>query len=137
MGRHQSNIKSNNQQNPSGSLSSAVLRMSSTVPQKRHRYRPGVRAMKEIRTYQRSTELLIRKLPFARLVREICLVNFTKPGQELRWSSSAMLALQEASEAYLVCLFEDANWCALHAKRVTIMAKDMALARRIRGTDRF
>lgn len=102
---------------------------------RRHRYRPGARAIKEIKQYQRSTDLLIRKLPFSRLVREICLTSFTRPGHELRWSASAVLALQEAAEAYLVGLFEDANYCALHAKRVTIMPKDMALARRIRGND--
>lgn len=107
------------------------------VPEQRHRYRPGMKAIKEIKLYQRSTELLIRKLPFSRLVREICQANYTRPGHELRWSQSAVLALQEAAEAYLVGLFEDANYCALHAKRVTIMPKDIALARRIRGADRW
>jgi histone H3/H4 len=101
---------------------------------RRHRYRPGMKALQEIKYFQRSTDLLIRKLPFSRLVREICQQNFVRPGYELRWSASAVLALQEASEAFLVGLFEDANFCALHAKRVTIMPKDLALARRIRGT---
>ena len=96
---------------------------------KPHRYRPGTVALREIRKYQKSTELLIRKLPFQRLVREIAQDFKT----DLRFQSSAILALQEASEAYLVGLFEDTNLCAIHAKRVTIMPKDIQLARRIRG----
>ncbi|KAK9905293.1 hypothetical protein M0R45_000345 [Rubus argutus] len=83
----------------------------------------------EIRKYQKSTELLIRKLPFQRLVREIAQDFKT----DLRFQSHAVLALQEAAEAYLVGLFEDTNLCAIHAKRVTIMPKDIQLARRIRG----
>nr|XP_020141107.1 histone H3-like [Microcebus murinus] len=85
--------------------------------------------LREIRRYQKSTELLIRKLPFQRLVREIAQDFKT----DLRFQSSAVMALQEASEAYLVGLFEDTNLCAIHAKRVTIMPKDIQLARRIRG----
>ncbi|KAM0046174.1 putative transcription factor Hap3/NF-YB family [Helianthus debilis subsp. tardiflorus] len=96
---------------------------------KPHRFRPGTVALREIRKYQKSTELLIRKLPFQRLVREIAQDFKT----DLRFQSSAVAALQEASEAYLVGLFEDTNLCAIHAKRVTIMPKDMQLARRIRG----
>ena len=96
---------------------------------KPHRYRPGTVALREIRRYQKSTELLIRKLPFQRLVREIAQDFKT----DLRFQGSAVLALQEASEAYLVGLFEDTNLCAIHAKRVTIMPKDMQLSRRIRG----
>ena len=96
---------------------------------KPHRYRPGTVALREIRRYQKSTELLIRKLPFQRLVREIAQDFKT----DLRFQSSAVVALQEASEAYLVGLFEDTNLCAIHAKRVTIMPKDIQLARRIRG----
>ena len=96
---------------------------------KPHRYRPGTVALREIRRYQKSTELLIRKLPFQRLVREIAQDFKT----DLRFQSSAVMALQEASEAYLVSLFEDTNLCAIHAKRVTIMPKDIQLARRIRG----
>nr|KAJ0198251.1 hypothetical protein LSAT_V11C700346720 [Lactuca sativa] len=95
---------------------------------KPHRFRPGTVALREIRKYQKSTELLIRKLPFQRLVREIAQDFKT----DLRFQSSAVAALQEASEAYLVGLFEDTNLCAIHAKRVTIMPKDMQLARRIR-----
>ncbi|XP_064408723.1 uncharacterized protein H3F3C isoform X1 [Latimeria chalumnae] len=91
--------------------------------------RPGTVALREIRRYQKSTELLIRKLPFQRLVREIAQDFKT----DLRFQSAAIGALQEASEAYLVGLFEDTNLCAIHAKRVTIMPKDIQLARRIRG----
>ena len=96
---------------------------------KPHRYRPGTVALREIRKYQKSTELLIRKLPFQRLVREVA----QEYKSDLRFQSSAVVALQEASESYLVSLFEDTNLCAIHAKRVTIMPKDMQLARRIRG----
>ena len=99
---------------------------------KPHRFRPGTVALKEIRKYQKSTELLIRKRPFQRLVREIAQeLNTGIDG--LRFQSTAILALQEASEAYLIGLFEDTNLCAIHAKRMTIMVKDMHLARRIRG----
>ncbi|XP_070937065.1 histone H3.3A-like [Macaca nemestrina] len=96
---------------------------------KPHRYRPGTVALREISRYQKSTELLIRKLPFQRLVREIAQDFKT----DLRFQSAAIGALQEASEAYLVGLFEDTHLCAIHAKRVTIMPKDIQLARRIRG----
>ena len=98
------------------------------------RFRPGTAALREIRKYQKSTDLLIRKYPFQRLVREIS--QKIKP--DFRYQSLAVLALQvrffeEVSEAYLVRLFEDTNRCALHANRVTITVKDMQLARRIRG----
>jgi len=96
---------------------------------KPHRFRPGTVALREIRRYQKSTDLLIRKLPFQRLVREIAQEFKT----DLRFQTPAILALQEATEAYLVGLFEDSNLCAIHAKRVTIMPRDMQLARRIRG----
>lgn len=96
---------------------------------KPHRFRPGTVALREIRKYQKSTDLLIRKLPFQRLVREIA-QDFKS---DLRFQGSAILALQEASEDYLVGLFEDTNLSAIHAKRVTIMPKDIQLARRIRG----
>jgi histone H3 len=96
---------------------------------KPHRYRPGTVALREIRRYQKSTELLIRKLPFQRLVREIAQDFKT----DLRFQSSAIGALQEAAEAYLVGLFEDTNLAAIHAKRVTIQPKDIQLACRLRG----
>merc|ERR1711904_165525 len=93
------------------------------------RYRPGTVALREIRKYQKSTDLLMRKLPFQRLLREVA-QDFKK---DLRFQASTIAALQEASEAYIVGLFEDTNLCAIHAKRVTIMPKDIHLARRIRG----
>ena len=96
---------------------------------KPHRYRPGTVALRGIRRYQKSTELLCRKLPVARLIREIAQDFKT----DLRFQASAIGALHEAMEAYLVGLFEDTNLCTIHARRVTIMPKDMQLARRIRG----
>lgn len=96
---------------------------------KAHRYRPGTVALREIRKYQKTTDLLIKKAPFQRLVREVAQDFKT----DLRFQSAAIMALQEASESYLVGMFEDTNLCAIHAKRVTIMPKDMQLARRIRG----
>lgn len=96
---------------------------------KPHRYKPGTVALREIRRFQKSTELLIRKLPFQRLVREIAQDFKT----DLRFQSSAIGALQESVEAYLVSLFEDTNLAAIHAKRVTIQKKDIKLARRLRG----
>ena len=101
----------------------------SAVPKKPHQYRPGTVALREIRRFQKSTELLIRRLPFQRLVREIA----QDLKGRLNFASGAILALQEAAEAYLVGLFEDTNLCAIHAKRITIMPKDIQLARRIRG----
>ncbi len=98
---------------------------------KPHCYRPGTVALREIRKYQKSTKLLIRKAPFQRLVGEIAF-DFKS---DLRMQSTAVLALQEVLEAYLVCLFEDTNLCAMHGKRVTITLKDMQLARRIQGED--
>ena len=99
---------------------------------KPYRYRPGTVALREIRKYQKSTDLLIRKLPFQRLVRHI--VSTYIPGHGgTRMQSTALLALQDAAEAFLVGVFEDTNRCAIHAKRVTIMPKDMHLAQRLRG----
>ena len=96
---------------------------------KPHRYRAGTVALQDIRHFQKTSALLIRKLPFQRLVREIAQDFKT----DLRFQSAAILCLQEAAEAYLVRLFDDANLCAIHARRVTIMPKDILLARRIRG----
>jgi histone H3 len=96
---------------------------------KPQRYRPGQLALKEIRRYQRSTELLIRLAPFQRLVREIAQTYH----RDLRFTASALAVFQEAAESYLVGLFEDTNLCSIHAKRVTIMPRDIQLARRIRG----
>lgn len=127
---------------PRKQLAAKASRMSNSAParkaapvaqgvKKPHRYRPGTVALREIRKYQKSTDLLIKKLPFQRLVREISQDFSTQ--DSIRYTKDAMTALQEASEAYLVGLFEDTNLCAIHAKRVTIMPKDMKLARRIRG----
>ena len=107
----------------------AAKKTAQATVKKPHRFRPGTVALREIRRYQKTTELLIRKMPFQRLVREIAQEFKT----DLRFQSSSVMALQEASEAYLVGLFEDSNLCAIHAKRVTIMPKDMQLAKRIRG----
>ena len=97
------------------------------------RLRPGEAALREIRRYQKSTELLIRKAPFQRLVRQVMNDMF---GDNFRIQTSALEALQEAVEAYMVGFFEDTNLCAIHAKRVTIMPRDMKLARRLRGEKR-
>jgi histone H3 len=96
---------------------------------KPHRYRPGTVALREIRRYQKSSDLLIPKLPFQRVVREIV----TSMLIDIRFQGTAILAIQLAAEAFLVGLFEDSILCAIHAKRVTIMPKDIQLARRIRG----
>ena len=136
------------------------------LDKKERRYRPGTLALKEIRRFQKTTDLLIRKMPFARLVRFIArdgvndsnvvsprstdalsdtdeprfpldsqvreISNELSP-EPLRYTAESLLALQEATEDFLVHLFEDCNLCAIHAKRVTIMPKDLQLARRIRG----
>ena len=98
--------------------------------QKPCRYWPGRVALREIWCYQKLTELLIRKLLFQQLVREIAQDLGKK---DARFQSGAIIALQEASEAYLIGLLEDSNLCAIHAKRVTIMPKDIQLACCIRG----
>ena len=95
-----------------------------TEQKKKQRLRPGMVALREIRRYQKSTELLIRKLPFQRLIQEIIFEH----KQDYWLAPAAAGALQEAVEAYLVGLFEDTNLCAIHAKRVTIMPKDIQLA---------
>ncbi|KAB1267121.1 histone H3-like centromeric protein A [Camelus dromedarius] len=110
----------------------------SSLPVRRRRHR----VLREIRVLQKSTHLLLRKAPFCRLVssrklpanpraREIC-VQFTR-GVDFNWQAQALLALQEAAEAFLVHLFEDAYLLSLHAGRVTLFPKDVQLARRIRG----
>ncbi len=96
---------------------------------KKFRFRPGTVALREIKKYQKATELLFAKAPFQRFVRAIC----DRIDGQLRFQVNALLALQEATESYLTGLFEDANLCAIHSNRVTVMKKDMLLARRIRG----
>lgn len=96
---------------------------------KPRRYRPSTVALREMRRYQKSTDLLIRKIPFQRIVREISTDFMTS----WRFQPSAMFALQEAAEAYMCTLFEDTTLCAIHADRVAVKPEDMQLARRIRG----
>ena len=99
---------------------------------KRH-YKPGTVALREIKKYQKAMTMMLPRAPFQRLVKSISQSYDT----DLRFQSQALLALQEAAEAYVVSLFEDTQLCAIHAKRQTIMKKDMELARRIRGDRNF
>jgi histone H3 len=94
-----------------------------------HRFKAGTVAMREIRKYQKTTDLLIRKLPFQRLVREVA----SQYKSDVRFQSSSILAIQESLENYLIGLFEDGSRCALHAKRVTLMARDLLLVNRIKS----
>merc|ERR1712105_223988 len=111
-------------------------RKSPAVTPRSRRYRPGTKALMEIRKFQKSTNLLIPKLPFSRVVREVALkVIREKKSDPLKFQVLALECLQEACEAFLVHLFEDTLLCAIHAKRITIMPKDMLLATRIRGDD--
>ncbi len=96
------------------------------------RYRPGTVALRQIRKYQKSTDLLIRKISFQRLVREI-VQNMHK---ELRFQSTALLALQEGAEAFLVEMFEKVNHIAIFGKRVTVMPRDIQLWKRVTDFDR-
>ena len=97
---------------------------------KPRRLRPGTKALQEIKKYQKTTDLLIRRAPFQRLVREVQL-NFSH--ETLRWENRALEALQVASEQYLIEILHDANLCTIQSRRVTIMVKDIQLARRLRG----
>ncbi|KAF8457158.1 histone-fold-containing protein [Terfezia claveryi] len=137
-GRKPTGRKSTGGKAPSGRRRSSGVAPGDPLPiARRRRYRPGTLALREIRKFQKSTDLLIRKLPFSRLVREIshdiAQAMDMIGADSLRWQSTAIQALQEAAEAYMVHLFEDTNLLAIHAKRVTIMQKDLQLARRIRG----
>ena len=116
---------------PQKQLATKVARKSAPATggfKKPHRYCPGTVALREIHRYQKSTELLIRKLTFQRLVRELT----QEVRGDLRFQSTSLLAAHEASEEYIVGLFEDTNLCAIHAKRVTIMPNDIQLSQRIR-----
>ena len=128
-------IKNRRKQQEQKRREDALRKNTGGVKKPRRRYRPGTLALLEIRRYQKSTDLLIKKLPFQQLVREIALDILPQTGfkGEIRFQSQAIMALQESAESYLVGLFEDTNLCAIHAKRVTIMPKDIQLARRIRG----
>jgi len=99
---------------------------------RKFRFRPGTVALREIAKYQKGTQLLLRKAPFQRLVRSLA----TAQKENLRWSASAVAALQEAAESHVISLLADTNLCSLHGKRVTIMSRDVQLARRLRG-ERF
>jgi histone H3/H4 len=120
-----------------GSRSAGTPRLTQAKPKRAEgsttraprRFRPGMRAIQEIRKFQRTTHFLIRRLPFARLVKEIT----TAYHHSLRWRVDAIEALQHSAEDYIVNLLTDANLCAVHARRVTIMPRDLYLARRIRG----
>merc|ERR1712223_1891543 len=100
---------------------------------KMRRFKPGTVTLREIKRYQKSTEMMLPRAPFQRLVRGITM----DMDHSLRFQSQALLALQEATEAYIVGVFEDTNLCAIHAKRMTVQKKDMDLARRIRGDRNF
>jgi histone H3 len=100
---------------------------------KPRRFKAGTVALREIKRYQKSNDLLLPRAPFMRLVKAIT----EETDHQLRFQSQAIQALQEATEAYIVGLFEDTNLCAIHAKRQTVMKKDMELARRIRGDRNF
>eukprot|EP01126_Amoeba_proteus_P011287 TRINITY_DN14538_c0_g1_i3.p1 TRINITY_DN14538_c0_g1~~TRINITY_DN14538_c0_g1_i3.p1 ORF type:complete len:165 (+),score=36.19 TRINITY_DN14538_c0_g1_i3:97-591(+) len=121
-------------QTPNRRLTKADIlpRPFSTTPVKKRRFRPGTRALMEIRKYQKTTELLIPKLSLARVVRDLANERCER-GETYRWASNALLALQTAAEKYLIQLLHDAQVCAFHAKRTTLMVTDFYLARRIRG----
>lgn len=91
--------------------------------------RPGQVALREIRKYQKSTDHVIRRMPFQRLVRDIA----KQVMPDAKFNSNALKAMQECTEMYISRLFEDTNLCCIHAKRKTLFVKDMALAKRIRG----
>ena len=98
---------------------------------KPHRFRAGTRALREIRHYQKRTDLLIRRRPFRRLIRQYLNEHPLGSGEAPRIQENAILALQEASEAMLIALLEDTNLCGIHAKRVTIQPKDIQLAKKL------
>ena len=106
---------------------------------KPHRFRPGTVALRQIRQQQKNVDLLVAKLPFQRIVRELA-TNVCKnnnginiPGDQIRFTASSMLALQQSAEAYMITLYEDCQLCAFHGKRITIMPRDMKLVRHLRG----
>lgn len=110
-------------------LTASALKRQRSGQARPHRFRPGTRSIMEIRRYQRTTNLLLRKAPFCRLVKEVTQIFH----HSLRWRVDAIEALQVAAEEFLIHLLEDANVCAIHARRVTIFPRDIHLARRIRG----
>jgi histone H3 len=120
---------------PRYQLATKAARAATGAVKTPYRYRPGTVALRKIRRYQKSTDLLIRKTPFQRLVREVLqdVKTHTFADKIQRFQAASVLALQESVEAFSIGLFEDANLCAIHARRVTIMPKDVQLSLRIRG----
>lgn len=117
---------------PRKQLATKAVKMSTSVTRgvmKPHHYTPGTNALLEIKRYQKSTKFLIRKLQFQRLVREIA----QDYKEDMRFHCSAIIEMQNVCESYLVGLFKDTVLCAIHAKRVTVIPKDLQLARRLRG----
>lgn len=115
---------------PNTELGDGIIeQQTQTKERKPHKYRPGTVALRQIRSYQRAVNLLIPKLPFQRLCRDIA--KDIRP--DLRFQAAAVEAIQESAEAYIISVFEDANLCAIHARRVTMMARDIRLARRLRS----
>ena len=126
---------------PRKHLSQKLLRWDTPATggyRKPHQYQPGILALREIRRYQQSTECLIKRTPFQKIIREISQeyqVCPDGPGTpvQVHFQSTAIAALQEAAENFIVGLFEDVSLLAVHAKGVTVMPKDIRLALRIRG----
>lgn len=110
---------------------------------KKRRWRPGTAALREIRKFQKTADLIIHKAPFSRLVREILqdlqlghhhkFFSRDQAKNVGRWSSQALLALQEAAESYLIDLMSDGQLLAIHARRITLKPVDLVLVRRIRN----
>ncbi len=106
---------------------SVAAKRKKSVPKRRNTL-----ALKEIKFYMSTTHLLISKMPFVRAVKGV--LQDIYPNNELRWTKDALSCLQEAAEAYIISVMSDANLCARHGKRVTLMPKDLHLIVRIRGT---
>lgn len=135
--RHISNLSSTPRRDPP-SLNRSVLKRKQlhtfeNQEKKRKRRKPGTVAVQQIKFYQKTTELLLRLSPFARLVKEVVDAIGLNEGSGYKWKKSALEALQYATEAYLVAMFEDTNKTAIHAKRITIRPEDMHLVRTLRG----
>lgn len=113
-------------------LVAAKKALASSAPKKAHRWRPGTVALREIRRFQQTTNSLIPKAPFRRLVREVS----TAVKETIRMQSSAVECLQEAAECYITSVLSDGNLCAIHAKRVTVFPRDLHLALKLRGERR-
>lgn len=120
---------------PRKQLTTKAARKTATITShpsiKKPRFKAGTVALRDVRHYQKSVDLLVRKLPFQRYVKS----TIQSQKVDVRFQGAAMAALHEAFEAYLVSLFEDAHLCAVHANRVTVMAKDVNLVVKLRGTD--